>query len=54
MFVAGVIFLCPHARDLLILGVQGKLLVEGVMGTMRRSTRVHCLPIDWSGAPSAG
>jgi hypothetical protein len=54
MFAAGVIFLCPNARDLRILGVQGKLLVEGVMGIVRRLARAHCLPTDWSGAPSAG
>jgi hypothetical protein len=54
MFAAGVIFLCPGARDLHILGVQGKLLVEWVMGTVRRSARAHCLPTDWSGTPSAG
>jgi hypothetical protein len=54
MFAAGVIFLCPDARDLRILGVQGKLLVEGVMGTVCRSARAHCLPTDWSGASSAG
>jgi hypothetical protein len=54
MFATGVIFLCPDARDLRILGVQWKLLVEGVMGTVRRSARAHYLPIDWSGAPSAG
>jgi hypothetical protein len=33
MFAAGAIFLCPVALDLRILGVQGKLLVEGMMGT---------------------
>jgi hypothetical protein len=54
MFDARAIFLCPDARDLHILGVQGKLLVEGVMGTVRRSARAHCSPTDWSGAPSAG
>jgi hypothetical protein len=54
MFATVVIFLCPDARDLRILGVQGKLLVEGVMGTVRRSKRAHCLPTDWSGAPSTG
>jgi hypothetical protein len=30
MFAAGAIFLCPDIRDLRILGVQGKLLVEGI------------------------
>jgi hypothetical protein len=54
MFVAGAISLCPDARDLRIPGVQGKLLVEGIMSTMRRSARAHCSPTDWSGAPSAG
>jgi hypothetical protein len=54
MYAAGVIFLCPDARDLRILGVQGKLLVQGVMGIVRRSAWAHCLPTDWSGAPSAG
>jgi hypothetical protein len=54
MFAAGVIFLCPDARDLRILGVQGKLLVEGVMGIVRHLARAHCLPTDLSGAPSAG
>jgi hypothetical protein len=54
MFAAGAIFLCPDARDLRILGVQGKLLVEGVMSTVRRSSRVHCSQTDWSGAPSSG
>jgi hypothetical protein len=54
MLVAGAIFLCPDARDLRILGVQGKVLVEGMMGTVRRSARAHCSPTDWSGVPSAG
>jgi hypothetical protein len=54
MFAAGAIFLCPDARDLHILSVQGKLLVEGVMGTVRRSARAHCTPTDWSGASSIG
>ena len=54
MSVAEAIFLFPSARDLRILGVRGKLLVEGVMGTVRRSARAHCLPTDRSGAPSAG
>ena len=30
MFAAGAIFLCPDIQDLRILGVQGKLLVEGI------------------------
>jgi hypothetical protein len=54
MFAAGAIFSCPDARDLRILGVQGKLLVEGTMSIVPRSARAHCLPIDWSGAPSPG
>jgi hypothetical protein len=54
MFAAGAIFLCPDIRDLHILGVQGKLLVEAVVSTVRRTTRAHCLSTDWSGAPSAG
>jgi hypothetical protein len=51
---AGAILLCPYARDLHILGVQGKLLVEGMMSDVRCSAWVHCSPTDWSGAPSAG
>jgi hypothetical protein len=54
MCAAGAIFLCPDARDLYILGVQGKLLVEGMMSTMRRSARAHCSSTDWSGATSVG
>jgi hypothetical protein len=54
MFAAGAIFLCPDARDLRILGVQGKLIVEGMMSTVRCSARAYCSPIDWSSAPSAG
>jgi hypothetical protein len=54
MFAAGVIFLCPDARDLRIPGVQGKLLVEGVMGTVCHLARAHCLTTDLSGAPSTG
>jgi hypothetical protein len=54
MFADGAIFSCPDARDLRIFGVQGKLLVEGMMGTVRRSAWAHCSPKDWSGAPSAG
>jgi hypothetical protein len=37
MFAAGAIFSCPDIRDLLILGVQGKLLVEGVVSTVHRT-----------------
>jgi hypothetical protein len=54
MFAAGAISLCPDARDLRILGVQGKLLVEGMMSTVRRLAQTHCSPTDWSGTPSAG
>jgi hypothetical protein len=41
MFASGAIFLFPDIRDLCILGVQGKLLVEGRMSTVRRSARGH-------------
>jgi hypothetical protein len=51
MRAAGALFLGPDIRDLRILGVQGKLLVEGVTSTVRRMARVHCLMIDWIGAP---
>jgi hypothetical protein len=54
MSVAETILLCPGARDLCILGVQGKLLVEGRMSAVLRLEPTHCLPTDWSGAPSAG
>jgi hypothetical protein len=50
----GEIFLCPDARDLRILDVEEKLLVEGMMSIVHRSTRAHCSPTDWSSAPSAG
>jgi hypothetical protein len=53
MFAAGAIFLCPDTQDLCILGVQGKLLVEGMMSTVRRMAPVHRLTTDWTGAPSA-
>jgi hypothetical protein len=46
MSVAEAIFLCPDARDLRILGVQGKLLVEGKMSIVRRSARAHYSPVD--------
>jgi hypothetical protein len=36
MFAARAIFFCPDIRDLRILGVQGKLIVEGMMSTVRR------------------
>jgi hypothetical protein len=54
MFVAEAIFLCPDARDLCILGVQGKLLAEGMMSTVCRSERAHCSPTDWSALPRPG
>jgi hypothetical protein len=54
MFVAETIFLCPDTRDLRILGVQRKLLVEGRMSIARRSARAHYLPADLAGAPPAG
>jgi hypothetical protein len=34
MSVVEAISLCPDARDLCILGVQGKFLVEGMMSTL--------------------
>jgi hypothetical protein len=46
MSVAETIFLCPDARDLHILGMQWKLLVEGKMSTACRSARAHYLPVD--------
>jgi hypothetical protein len=54
MSVAKTIFLCPGARGLCILGVQGKLLVEEKMGAVLRSEPAHCPPTDWSSAPSTG
>jgi hypothetical protein len=54
MSVAEAIFLCPGARGLRILGVQGKLLAEEKMSTARRSAQVHCLPADLAGALPAG
>jgi hypothetical protein len=53
MFVAGAILLCPDARDLRILGVQGKLLVEGMMSIVRRMAPAHRLTTDWTCASSA-
>jgi hypothetical protein len=50
----GHISLSLDPRDLRILGVQGRLLVEGMMSTVRRSAWAHCSPIDRSGAPPAG
>jgi hypothetical protein len=52
--VSETIFLCPDARDLRILGVQGKLLVEGRMSIARRSTRAHCSPADPTGVLPVG
>jgi hypothetical protein len=46
--------LAPDARDLRSLGVQGKLLVEGMMSMVCCSERVHCSPTDWSCTSSAG
>jgi hypothetical protein len=54
MFTAGAIFSRPDIRDLCILGVQGKLLVQGMVSTVRRTAWAHCLTRDWTGAPSAG
>jgi hypothetical protein len=54
MSVAETIFLCPDTRDLRILGVQGKLLVEGRMSQAHHSARAHCLPADLAGAPHPG
>jgi hypothetical protein len=42
MCAAGALFLGPDIRDLCILGVQGRLLVEGMMSTVHRSARAHC------------
>jgi hypothetical protein len=53
MFAVGAIFLCPDSRDLRILGMQGKLLVEGMMSIVHRSARAHCSPTDWSYASPA-
>jgi hypothetical protein len=54
MSVAEAIFLCPGARGLRILGVQGKILAGEKMSTARRSARAHCLLADPAGAPPAG
>jgi hypothetical protein len=54
VFAAVAIFLCSDIRDLCILGVQWKLLVEGMMSTVRRMEQVHYLTTDWTGAPSVG
>jgi hypothetical protein len=36
------------------LGVQGKLLAEGMMSTVHRLARAYCLSTHWTGASSAG
>jgi hypothetical protein len=54
MSATGAILLRPDARDLRILGIQGKLLVEGVMGTTCCLARSYCSPADPVGAPLAG
>jgi hypothetical protein len=54
MSVVVAIFLCPVARGLRILGVQGKLLAEQKVSIVRRPARAHCLPADLAGAPPAG
>jgi hypothetical protein len=54
MSVAETIFLCPGARDLRILDVQGKLLVEEMMSTVCCLARSYCSPADPAGAPPAG
>jgi hypothetical protein len=54
MSVVEAIFLCPGARDLRILGVQGKLLAEEKMSIVRRSARAYCLPADPAGVPPTG
>jgi hypothetical protein len=48
MLTAGANFSCPNTRDLCILGVQGKLLVEGMVSIVRRSAQAHRLPTDLS------
>jgi hypothetical protein len=54
MSIAETIFLCPDARDLRILGVQGKLLAEEKTSIARRSVRTHCPSADPAGAPPVG
>jgi hypothetical protein len=46
MFVAGAIFLRLDIRDMRSIGVQGKLLVQGMMSTARRVARAYCLTMD--------
>jgi hypothetical protein len=54
MSVAEAIFLCPVARGLSILGVQGKLPVEEKTGIGCRLAWAHYSPVDPAGAPPAG
>jgi hypothetical protein len=54
MFAVGAIFLRPDIRDLRSIDVQRKLLVQGMMDTVRRAARAYCLTADWTGTPSAG
>jgi hypothetical protein len=54
MSVAKAISLCPGARGLRILGVQGKLLAEEKMSIVRRRARAHCLSADPAGVQPAG
>jgi hypothetical protein len=42
MFVVGAISLCLDIRDLRSIGVQGKLLVQGMMSTVRPAAWAHC------------
>jgi hypothetical protein len=53
MFAAGAIFSCPDIQDLRILGVPGKLLVQGMISIVRRMARAHSLVTDLTGAPPA-
>jgi hypothetical protein len=54
MSIAEAIFLCPIARGLRILGVQGKLPAEEKTSIGCRLARAHCLPADLAGAPPTG
>jgi hypothetical protein len=53
MFAARAIFPSPDTRDLRILGVPGKLLVQGTISTVRCIARAHYLVTDLTGTPSA-
>jgi hypothetical protein len=53
MFAAGAIFLCLDTRDLRILGVPGKLLVQGTISTVRCIARADCSVTDITGTPPA-